>query len=236
MHSDLKPIRTRSRALALLVLMWLADGRVTAGQEAADWFDEPPQPRVPQVSEGELQFLTSAPATRILQSLNRLSVFAHSLEDGWVGLQQCYRGLDPVPDAEIVYAYENMRGLAIQSQTGIASATARQTSIVLEGVGKDAQLCVMAEVQILRRNADGHYTLRNGPFHRRFLDGYFPMRVTLDVRFPAERLRLLSVSPPAQPGFSVVQETGRLSIDTLFAGSLTIEAVFAAAAPAGSSD
>jgi hypothetical protein len=236
MHSDAKAIQRAHRSVVLLLLIWFAGGRATAGQEAADWFDEPPQPGVPQVAEGELRFLTSAPASRILESLNRLSVSAHSLEDGWVGLHQCYRGLDPVPDAEIVYAYRNMRGLEIQSHKGIARATARQTSIVLEGVGRDAQLCVVAEVQILRRNADGHYRLRNGPFHRRFLDGYFPMRVTLDVLLPAARLRLLSVSPPAQPGFSVAQDPGRLSIDALFAGSLTIEAVFAAVVPASAPD
>lgn len=236
MHSDAKAIRRANRPIVLLLLIWFAGSRTAAGQEAADWFDEPLQPGVPQVAEGELRFLASAPATRILQSLNRLSVVPQSLEDGWVGLHQCYRGLDPVPDAEIVYAYKNLRGLEIQSHRGIASASVRQASIVLEGVGKDAQLCVVAEVQILRRNADGHYTLRNGPFHRRFLDGYFPMRVTLDVHFPAARLRLLSVSPAAQPGFSVAQDRGRLSIDALFAGSLTIEAVFVAAVPVSAPD
>jgi hypothetical protein len=39
-----------------------------------------------------------------------------------------------------------------------------------------------------------------------------------------------------QPGFSVAQQEGRLSINSLFAGSLTIEAVFAVAGSAPAAD
>ena len=216
------------RALGLLLAtLWCGNAPATDA-DASNWFDEPERPSVPQAVQGELVFFAAPPDSHVLQSVNRLFIDTHSLADGWVRLQQCYRGLDPVPDAEIVYAYRDMRGLRIESQTGIASATVRGASIQLEGVGKAAELCVAAEAQMLVPNAAGNYALRNGPFHRRFLDGYFPMRVTLEVQFPAERLRLLSVSPVAQPGFSVRQDDGRLSIDGLFAGSLTIEALFAA--------
>jgi hypothetical protein len=229
-----EPMRVRWRtALAgLLALSWLFTAQAATKGDDTAWFDEPEPPAVPQAAPGELLFFTSPPATLVLQSLNRLFIDEHSLGDGWVRMQQCYRSLDPVPDAEIVYAYSSMRGLRIESQAGIGKATAEGAGVQLEDVGKGAELCVAADVQILTHNADGSYTLRNGPFHRRFLDGYFPMRVTLDVQFPPKRLRLLSVSPVAQPGFSVAQERGRISIDSLFAGALTIEVIFAATATA----
>ncbi len=221
-------VRWRTAYAALLALAWFMPARAAINGDDAAWLDAPEPPAVPQAAPGELLFFTSPPAPLVLQSLNRLFIDEHSLGDGWVRMQQCYRSLDPVPDAEIVYAYGSMRGLRIESQTGIGKAMAAGDSVQLEDVGKDAELCVAAEIQILADNADGSYTLRNGPFHRRFLDGYFPMRVALDVYFPAERLRLLSVSPGVQPGFSVTQERGRVNIDSLFAGELTIEVVFAA--------
>jgi hypothetical protein len=217
-------------------LHWLTTAAAASDEEDSSWFDEPEAPAVPQVSQGELVFLSTPPDTRILQSSNQLFIDARSLADGWVRMEQCYRNLDPVPAAEIVYAYSAVRGLHIQSQAGIARATADQRRVRLEDVGQAAELCVGADVQLLARGADGSYRLRNGPFHRRFLDGYFPMRVTLDVHFPPGRLRLLSVSPTVQPGFSVAQQEGRLSINSLFAGSLTIEAVFAVAGPAPAAD
>jgi hypothetical protein len=200
---------------------------LAAADDDATWFDAPEMPAVPQAGPGELLFFAAPPGTRILHAINRLAIEAHSLEDGWLRMRQCYRGLDPVPDAEIVYRYPGMRGLHIESQMRIGGAVAADDSVQLQDVGRDAELCVAADVRNLVRSADGRYRLRNGPFHRRFLDGYFPMRVTLDVDFPPDRLRIVSVSPAARPGFSVVAEHGHLSIDSLFAGALTVEVVFA---------
>ena len=203
-----------------------------AGDGVRNWFDEAEPPAVPQVGRGELLFLPSPPEGRILESINQLTINRHSLDNGWVDLRQCYRGLDPVPRTEIVYAYRNMRALKVESYRDIAAARAQSASIELEDVARGAELCVTAQVQILGRNPDGSHTLRNGPYNRRFLDGYFPMRVKLDVRFPAQYLQLVSLTPAARPGFEVAQEKGRLGVDALFAGSLTVEAVFA---PVGNS-
>jgi hypothetical protein len=226
-------IGTVLRRLGLVaILVWL-DG-AHAGDEVRDWFEQTEPPAVPQVGRGELLFLASPPEGRTLESINHLTIGRHSLNDGWVDFRQCYRGLDPVPRTEIVYAYRNMRALKVESYHGIAAAQAKTASIELEDVARDAGLCATAQVQILGRNPDGSYTLRNGPFHRRFLDGYFPMHVVLDVRFPAQQLRFVSLTPTARPGFDVVQEKGQLAIDALFAGSLTVEAVFAPAGNPGS--
>ena len=223
--------RTGGRLFRLLMLAALGCGPVVGDELPLDWFDDPVEPAVPQVGAGELAFLTSAPGGRVLHSDNRLTIGAHSLEDGWVALEQCYRGLDPVPDAEIEYAYKAMRGLRLLSWTGIGVARAHASSVELQEISEAVQLCVAAEVRIFSRGDDGVYRLRNGPFHRRFLDGFFPMRVTLEVHFPADHLHLLSVSPAAQAGFRVERSSGRFDIDALFAGSLTIEARFAPASP-----
>jgi hypothetical protein len=225
-------MRTAVRLILASMLPWL--DCALAGDVSEDWFNEPEPAAVPQVGQGELLFLSSRPDGRILESINQLTVDRHSLESGWVDFRQCYRGLDPVSKTEIVYAYRNMRALKVESYHGIAAAQAKSASIELEDVARGAGLCATAQVQILGHNPDGSYTLRNGPFHRRFLDGYFPMRVTLDVRFPADYLQLVSLTPAAQPGFVVVRETGRLRVDALFAGSLTVEAVFAPAVNLGS--
>jgi len=220
-------VDTALRLFLVAALLW--PDCAHCGDKAADWFDEAEPSAVPQVGRGELLFLASPPGDRLLESINHLTIGRSSLNDGWVDLRQCYRGLDPVSKTEIVYAYRNIRALNVESYHGIAAVQAETASIELEGVARGAGLCATAQVQILDRNPDGSYTLRNGPFLRRFLDGYFPMRVMLDVRFPAENLQLVSLTPAARPGFEVVRETGRLHVDALFAGSLTVEAVFAPA-------
>ena len=90
----------------------------------------------------------------------------------------------------------------------------------------DARLCIAAEVRILYALPDGRRVLRNGPFHRKFLDGYFPLHVSLQVRYPGNALRYLGISPQAQPGFAVAADHGRLSVDSWFAGELNIEISF----------
>jgi len=210
---------------ALVMGLWLA---VAHGQ-AADpdqWLEFDSTASVPQVGTGELLFLTSAPDDDTLQSSSRIGISAESLHDGWVALEQCYRRLDPVPETEIVYRYRRMRDLRVVDTDNIASATVDGDRVQLEDVGRDAALCVQADVQILYRLPDGKLELRNGPFMRRFLDGYFPMHVALRVRFPAALLDYVSVSPAPQPGFAVLREPGRIDIDAWFAGTLSVAVRF----------
>ena len=75
---------------------------------------------------------------------------------------------------------------------------------------------------MLKPDGKGAYTLQSGPFHRRFLDGYYPVRLDYRIHWPADRLQLESVHPEMQEGFSVRAQPGKLAIDTLFEGMLTI--------------
>jgi hypothetical protein len=55
---------------------------------------------------------------------------------------------------------------------------------------------------------------------RKFLDGYYPMRVTLDVDYPAQTLSLIDISPSVQPGLAVVKQPGSIRLEAVFEGEL----------------
>lgn len=196
--------------------------------EAERWLEnfEEEIPPAPQVSEGELLFFADPPDTHIHHLHNRLTIDERSLETGFVALLQCHRNLDAVPDAEITYRYRRILDLRILSHRNIGMARVADQSVQLKEVGHDAELCVEAQVAVLYPAGGRRYVLRNGPFHRRFLDGYFPMRVTIHILYPEDMLELVGVSPAPQPGFSVATSPGKANIDAWFAGMLNLEVEF----------
>jgi hypothetical protein len=181
---------------------------------------------IARVNEGALEFLDATPQRRILQTHNRLFIDADSLTGGWVALEQCQGNLDPVAAVEIVYRYEGLRDLRIVSVKAVDAAYVEDNRVRLSGVHHGGGVCVAAEVQVLLADGAGGYRLSSGPFYRRFLDGYYPLRLDYRVEWPADRLSLVSVTPLVQPGFAVEAGAGRLQIDTLFEGRLTIELQF----------
>lgn len=195
--------------------------------ELDKWFEQDDIAAIEKVSEGELRFITEKPGKPVLHSLNKLVIYPSSIDDGWVSLSQCYRNLDPVAASEVVYQYRAMRDLKIVSYKNIGAAKIKEQSIQLTEVNKAAELCVSARVRIFYSNPDGTFSLINGPFHRRFLDGFFPYHLTLEVEYPVSRLELKQTIPAEQPGFNVEQEgAGKLLLDVIFEGILNVELVF----------
>ena len=194
--------------------------------ELDKWFEQNDIIATDEVSEGELRFITQKPDKPILHSLNKLVIYPSSLDDGWVSLFQCYQNLDPVAASEVVYQYKAMRDLEIVSYKNIGAAQIQGQSIQLTEVKKAAELCVSARVRIFYSNPDGSYSLINGPFHRKFLDGYFPYHLTLEVEYPANKLRLKQTIPAEQPGFSVEQGISKILLDGIFEGILNVELIF----------
>jgi hypothetical protein len=182
-----------------------------------------------QVNEGTLVFLATVPERRVLRTRNRLIIGADSLASGWVSLEQCQGNLDPVAAVEIVYRYHGLRGLRVQSASAMDAARVDGNSVQLTGVRHGAEVCVTAEVQVLQPNGTGGFRLSSGPFHRRFLDGYYPLNLEYRVEWPAGRLELVAVTPRVQPGFAVRSAPGSLQIDALFEGRLTIGLEFESA-------
>lgn len=199
--------------------------------ELEDWFNRESEPAAPQLREGEFVFLSPPPDNKTLHSINVITVTRSSIDDGWVQLRQCYEGLDAVPAAEVVYRYRKLRHLRIHSKTNIGQAVSRGQTVQLTDVRQDATLCIRAEAQILYPQADGRFLLRNGPFHRSFLDGYFPLHVSVGVQFPSALLQYLDTSPQAQPGFRVDVKGEHVDIDSWFVGKLTIEVLFSGRRP-----
>ncbi len=219
----------------LLVSMLLAcltnPPQAKAGMTADDieqWFNEDTATTPVQVNENEIEFLPVPPAKPVLHTINKLIINQNSIDNGWVKLAQCYKHLDPIGKTDVVYRYKFLRALDITSKRHIGKATIKGQSIALEDVGNNAELCVKAEVRIFYQNPDSTFSLINGPYHRKYLDGYFPYHVTLSIQYPESKLTLINTIPREQPGFELDKETNRLTVDTHFAGTLMTEIIFKA--------
>ena len=211
------------------VVLWccLVASVTLASAAEFDWFDDFEE-KARAVNEGGLVFLRQPPEAPVHYLHNRITILPDSLSTGWVRLSQCHEHLDAVPALQIVFHPERIRKLSVSAQRDVRKAWVEGPSVQLEEVGKRARVCISAETRALSSDGERRFRLRNGPFMRRFLDGYYPMRVRLDVRWPGQALRLISVSPQPQPqpGFRLQREDDNLSIETLFEGKLTTTLVF----------
>ncbi len=173
------------------------------------------------VSEGELRFVSPS-GKPVHEHHNRVVLDARSLTTGVVRMEQCHVNLDAVPATAIVYNRDTLKSVRIVKRSGIGRAWVKGPSVELRDVRKGAKICLLAETRALERQDDGHYTLRFGPYMRKFLDGYYPMRVVNEIVFPGHPLVLLTQSPPAASGFKVDNDQGRLSYDVWFEGRLEV--------------
>jgi len=206
-----------------------ANAAVDKGAAEA-WFNDDSDLLIEDVNEGVLNFIAPITGKKILHSEAVLTITDASLEAGWVGLQQCYRNLDPIGETDVVYHYKNIKQLKITSLNNIGEARVNGQTIHLQDVSASAYLCIQAEVQILEQVNDQNFTLSNGPYHLKFLDGYYPYHVTLSIRYPADRLKLTHILPAPQPLFKVIKQPGKFFLDTWFEGVLLIEIKFSGAA------
>jgi hypothetical protein len=172
------------------------------------------------VNEGPLRFLEPPPTKPVHHHQNRIRIDSDSLASGWVGLLQCHDHLDAVPRAQITFREGFVRDLKIDIASGIESAWVEGASVQLQQVAPGARLCLSAQTRALRNAGRGAFNLVNGPYLRKFLDGYYPMRVTLEIDYPQQLLRLTGVSPPPQAGLAVVERPGSIRLDALFEGEL----------------
>ncbi len=172
------------------------------------------------VNEGHLQFLVSLPAKPVHHHQNRIRIEPDSLESGWVSLSQCHDHLDAVPSAQITFREGFVRDLRLDAFGHIKDAWIEGSSVQLRQIEPGARLCLSAQIRALRNTGNGYFSLTNGPYMRKFLDGYYPMRVSLAVDYPAQTLTLLDISPPEQPGLDLVEQPGAIRMEALFEGEL----------------
>lgn len=221
----------RIAALLLAVLAgipWGASGTESPTREELErWFDAPPEKSATDVNEGQLVFLSKAPAKPVHHHHNFVVITDSTLSDGWARLIQCHQNLDRVPAAQILFSRDRTRNLEISYHHGIERAWVEGNSVQLQNVGPGAWLCIQALSQALRDNRDGTWTLRNGPFMRKFLDGYYPMHVSMDVMIESKQVHFAGILPRTQQGFQVWESPGEVSFDAWFEGRLTTELRFA---------
>lgn len=209
-----------SRTVLALALL----GAAVAAAEPDPFLADEDIERLRAVNEGELVFLPDMPPALVTRS--ELHIAPHSLDDGWVRMTQCQAGLDAVEAVEIHYDYAALRDLQIRGHEGVREARVEGQTVQLRGVRAGARVCVGAEVRILQRLEDGRYAIRSGPYHRRFLDGYFPMELRLLIRYPAARLAWTGLEPPPQGGLEAAALPGAVDIRARFVGRLTLELLF----------
>jgi hypothetical protein len=214
----------------LMMLSWsavLAQAPMSS-EELEDWFnsEEDEESRALAVNEGALRFLATLPPGGVHTIEHQLRITPQSLENGFVALYQCHQNLDAVAEAQVVYRYKRLRHLRVVSHKNISRVWVEGNSIQMQDVGKEAGLCVSAEVGILYAKGKDSYVLHNGPFHRRFLDGFYPMRVILTVNYPKGLLRYVSTQPPPQAGLSVQETPEGLILDARFEGRLMLAVNF----------
>ena len=191
-----------------------------SAEELERWFNsdslEPPRyERTANVNEGDLVFLTQAPDKKIHHH--------HSLNDGWILINQCHRNIDKVSAAQILFKAGKVKNIKVVLSENIEKAWVEGASVQMENIKADAVLCVQANTRSLKQLKDGTYSLRNGPFMRRFLDGYFPLHVSLDLNYTQTNLELIDIQPVTQSGFEVKKMDGIVKIDTFFEGRLLTE-------------
>ena len=217
------------------VLLSCCSGFVYAN-EAVDksaaeaWFNDDSDLLIEDVNEGHLEFIAPIKGKKILHSESVLTITDSSLLAGWVDLQQCYRNLDSIGETDVVYNYKNIKQLKITSLSYIGEAVVNGQTIHLQDVSASAHLCIQAEVQILEQTSDQKFTLRNGPYHRKFLDGYYPYHVTVTIHYPDNRLKYAHILPEPQALFKFISQPGKFFLDTWFEGVLQIEINFSGVA------
>ena len=176
-----------------------------------------------EVNEGQLQLLDRPPEAASHHHQNRLLITTRSLSDGWVTMYQCHSDLDAVPATQIVYKDGSIRNIEVLSSQNIGSVRVEGHSLQLKDIEEESEICISADKKALSHENDRYY-LRLGPFMRRFLDGYYPMHVQVEVCYPPF-LQLVDSSPVKAITRSR-RNTAYAEIHIWVVGKLEIELVF----------
>jgi len=222
----------------LLAGLLLLAGGPLASQELSQeelerWFESddphPPGQSAANVNEGSLVFLQQPPGKPVHHHHNKLVISELSLTTGWVRLQQCHDNMDEFSRVQVLFRKGRVRDLTITRAENIRESWVEGNSVQLQDVQAGAQLCVSAWTRALESRDGGRFTMQNGPFMRKFLDGYYPMRVSMDIDYSGTGLQLVSVSPQQQRGFEVDERAEGISVNAWFEGRLNTELMFRAA-------
>ena len=179
--------------------------------------------RALEVNEGELRLLDKPPGAAAHYHQNRLMITEQSLSDGWVTMYQCHSDLDKVSASQIVYNQDRIRDITVLSSQNIGSVRVEGHTVQMTDIEAESKICISADKRALSYEK-GMYYLKLGPFMRRFLDGYYPMHVQVEVCYPLN-LELVSTSP-VEAMEHTSDKRSYAEIDIWVVGKLDIELVF----------
>ena len=191
-------------------------------EELEKWFNSDDELPTSKVNDGQLIFLKDKPKQHIFNSEINITVDQNSIDNGWTKLTQCYSNLDPIPRTAVVYRENLIKNLKVLSSKNIKSAQVMGHKVILKDVTKNASLCIGVTARNFYQNKDKSFNLINGPYHRKFLDGYYPYHLKLNIHY-SPKLKFGSSTPKHQSGFQIKQFSNSLLIDTVFEGRLKIE-------------
>ena len=190
------------------------------------WFNQDNAADFIDVNEGELTFIQPVTDKNILHSDSIINLDQNSLKTGWVTLEQCYQYFDSVYRTEIVYRYKEVKQFKVTSSENIGEVKANGQTIQLRDVGQTSKLCISASVKILDKTENEGFKLTSGPYHRKFLDGYYPYHVSLTINYPSDVIKYSNISPISNELFKLKENPGQLVIETWFEGILVINIEF----------
>lgn len=209
------------------------DLALTREAEVDDYSDLTPQERAWLLDDSELNELVSALDSMIIETrfikpfdlsehyymTNEIKLDTRSLSTGWATLIQCHYNLDPVARLQIVYHSEHTKNLTILEDHAIDLSWIEGKSIQMNGLQKGAKICVQADTYALTPQPNG-YKIERGPFMRKFLDGYYPLHVVLQINWDDLDLKVAKLTPSPQTGVEIELNNQSLHVRYWFRGEL----------------
>lgn len=209
----------------LLLFGWHVVLLAQFSEAQLQWLESEGEHPAQEVNEGKLEFIPAAADKPEHRQSMQITLTDETIESGWALVTQCHDNLDRVERLEIVFHKDRVRNLQVTEYSNIQNAWAEDQRVVVRNVQKDSRICLRAESRIFHRLvSDRHqpmYEMVNGPFMRRFLDGFYPLTLSLNVSYPNERLRLLDIQPSPQPGWKVSYDANRIFLRGRFEGKLS---------------
>lgn len=201
-----------------------ADPYAMTPEQLEKWFqsdsDEPPGWKPSDINDGNLVFLHSQPKLAPHEAVHQIVISKQSLQSGWVGMAQCYTGLEQMPAAQILYRKAGVRNLKITQSENIGQSWVEKNSVQMTNIGKQARICTLSEIKALQKLDGQRYVLKTGPYRRKFLDGYFPVHLVLNIKNHSG-LKVLDYTPcDKKPCKPLYQQGDQLKYEALFEGVL----------------
>ena len=178
------------------------------------------------INEGELEFITRPLKEVPHHHSTHISITTESMKSGWIGNKQCHYNLQTVPAMEVVFRKGYVRNLEINRSENIGRVWIEDATVQLKEIKKNAVVCITGETLSLKKNgSSGNYIWSGGPYMKKYLDGYFPMKVSIAIDYPSEKLVLEKLYPHAVE-LKAVKLPGYIRLSLMFEGILELETHF----------